>query len=75
MSSEGHGGRTRKDNDPAIDISRIRIGGDVAGLIFVVGTVVCLLAGVPVARTFFGLTLAAGTVLAVLIAWWHRRRG
>jgi len=74
MSSEGNGGRTQEDDYPAINISRIRIGGDVGGLIFVVGTVVCLLAGVPTARMFFVETLVGGSILAVILGWWHRRR-
>jgi hypothetical protein len=73
MSCEGHSGHIREDDFPAINISRIRIGGDVGGLVFMIGTVVCLLAGVPTARIFFAETLVGGTVLAVVLAWWHRR--
>lgn len=66
--------RSREDDFPGINISRIRIGGDLGGLIFVVGTVVSLLIGVPSARAFFWETLAGGLVVAVLLSWWHRRR-
>ncbi len=74
MSSEGHSGRTREDDFPAINISRIRIGGDLGGLFFVVGMVVCTLIGVPSARGFFGLSLAGGVVVAAVLLVWHRRR-
>ena len=74
MSSEGHGGRTREDDYPEINISRIRVGGDLGGLIFVVGMMVCLLLGVPSARGFFGGSLAGGVVVAGILLWWHRGR-
>jgi len=72
MSTDGSGNRTREDDYPAINISRIRIGGDLGGVVFVVGTVVCLLVGLPETRGFFAGTLAGGVGLAVVIAWWHR---
>ena len=72
MSTDGYGNRTREDDYPAINISRIRIGGDLGGVVFVVGTVVCLLVGLPETRGFFAGTLAGGVGLAVVIAWWHR---
>jgi hypothetical protein len=64
---------TLEDDYPGINISRIRVGGDLGGVVFVVGMTACLLAGVPVARGFFAGTLAGGTVVAAVIAWWHRR--
>jgi hypothetical protein len=72
MSAEGHAGHTLEDDFPGINISRIRIGGDVGGLVFVVGTVGSLLVGVPSARMFFVQTLIGGSLLAVALAWWHR---
>lgn len=74
MSSEDHGGRTREDDSPEINISRIRVGGDLGGLIFVVGMMVCLLVGVPSARGFFGLSAAGGVIVAAILFLWHRRR-
>jgi hypothetical protein len=74
MSAEGHYGHTREDDFPAINISRIRIGGDLGGVIFVVGMVGCFLIGLPAARTFFGLSLAGGVVVATALLVWHRRR-
>ena len=74
MNADDRTNRTRDDDYPGINISRIRVGGDAGGLIFVVGTVVCLLIGLPAARTFLGLSLAGGVVVATLLLWWHRRR-
>lgn len=74
MSLEDRPGRTREDDYPAINISRIRIGGDLGGLIFVVGMVGCFLIGLPEARTFFGWSLAGGVVVAAILFVWHRRR-
>jgi hypothetical protein len=73
MSSQGHAGNTLEDDFPGINISRIRIGGDLGGLFFVVGTVGCLLIGVPTARPFFADTMAGGCLLAIALGWWHRR--
>ncbi len=72
MSAEGHAGHTREDEYPEINISRIRVGGDLGGLIFVVGMVACILIGIPASRGFFGGTLAGGVALAALLGWWHR---
>jgi len=64
---------TLEDEYPGINISRIRVGGDLGGVVFVVGMVVCLLVGLPETRGFFAGTLAGGGSLAVVLAWWHRR--
>jgi hypothetical protein len=72
MSAAGHAGHTLEDDFPGINISRIRIGGDVGGFIVVVGTVGSLLIGVPTARPFFVQTLIGGSLLAVALGWWHR---
>jgi hypothetical protein len=72
MSTGAYGSRTLEDEYPAINISRIRIGGDLGGVVFVVGTVACLLVGLPEARPFFAGAVAGGSGLAVIIAWWHR---
>ncbi len=73
MGSEGHGGRTREDDYPEINCSRIKVGGDVGGLFFVVGMVVCTLIGVPESRGFLGASLAGGVMVAATLLWWHRR--
>lgn len=73
MSTDESGTRSREDDYPAINISRIRVGGDLGGVVFVVGTVACLLVGLPEARGFFAGTLGGGFIVAAAIAWWHRQ--
>jgi hypothetical protein len=79
-AERGEGGRmrrdylTREDEYPAINISRIRIGGDLGGLIFVVGMEVCFLIGVPAARDFLAASLAGGVIVAIGLGSWHRHR-
>jgi hypothetical protein len=73
MSAVGHSGHTREDDFPEINISRIRIGGDLGGLIFVVGMETCLLIAVPAARGFLGLSAAGGAAVAAVLLWRHRR--
>jgi hypothetical protein len=73
MSTDEYRNRTREGDFPAINISRIKVGGDLGGLVFVVGTVVCLLIGLPETRTFFAGTLAGGGAIAAVLAWWRRR--
>jgi len=63
---------TLEDEYPAINISRIRIGGDLGGVVFVVGIVGSMLVGLPETRGFFAGTLGGGVLVAAVIAWWHR---
>jgi hypothetical protein len=65
--------RTLDDEFPGINISRIRIGGDLGGVVFVVGMTVSLLVGLPETRGFCAGTLGGGVMVAATIAWWHRR--
>jgi hypothetical protein len=55
------GGRTRV---PEINLSRIPVGGDVAGLMFAVGAVVIVIVGVPDMAWYFVSALACGTLFA-----------
>jgi hypothetical protein len=54
-------------------ISRVRVGGDVAGAIAVIGSVIVILAGVPPLKWFFAGALAWGAVCAFALSFWHRR--
>ena len=56
------GGRTRV---PEINLSRIPVGGDAAGLMFAVGAVVIVIVGVPDMAWYFVSALAC----AALFAW------
>jgi hypothetical protein len=66
---------TLEDEYPGINISRIRIGGDLGGVVFVVGMTVSLLVGLPETRGFFAGALGGGVLVAAAIAWWHGRHG
>lgn len=59
-----------KSRLPDINMSSIRVGGDLGGLIFAAGAVAILLVGVPGLRWFVGLSLLlAGALAAVVIVW------
>jgi hypothetical protein len=57
---------------PEINMSAIRVGGNLGGLIFAAGAVAILLIGVPGLRWFVGLSLALAVVLAVTLFAWRR---
>lgn len=57
---------------PEINMSSIRIGGDLGGLIFAAGAVAILLIGVPGLRWFIGLSLLLAGVLATAVIAWRR---
>jgi hypothetical protein len=55
-----------------INMSQIRVGGGVAGLIFALGTVYIFVAGVPAVRAFFVWSLVAGAVISIALHLLHR---
>ena len=57
---------------PEINMSAIRVGGNLGGLIFAAGAVAILLIGVPGLRWFIGLSLALAVVLAAVTVAWRR---
>lgn len=57
---------------PEINMSSIRVGGDLGGLIFAAGAVAILLIGVPGLRWFIGLSLLLAGVLATAVIVWRR---
>lgn len=57
---------------PDINMSSIRVGGDLGGLIFAAGAVAILLIGVPGLRWFIGLSLPLAGVLATAVIAWRR---
>ncbi|HET9196005.1 MAG TPA: hypothetical protein VFO21_24170 [Vicinamibacterales bacterium] len=61
-----------KSRLPEINMSAIRVGGNLGGLIFAAGAVAILLIGVPGLRWFIGLSLALATVLAAGTIAWRR---
>ena len=60
------------DAHPGINISKIPVGGGVAGLMIALSIVVIALVGLPLTKWFLGASLALGAVMA-LIRWWLAR--
>ena len=61
-----------KSRLPEINMSAIRVGGNLGGFIFAAGAVAILLIGVPGLRWFIGLSLALAAVLAGATIAWRR---
>ncbi len=55
------------------NLSSTRIGGDIAGAIAVVGSIVVLLAGIPPFKYFLAGALICGAICAFALSAWHRR--
>lgn len=62
------------DAGAEINMSRIRVGGGVPGLIFAVGTVYIFVVGVPVVRGFFMWSLIAGALISLGLHVFHTRQ-
>ena len=61
-----------KDRDPQINISSIRVGGDLAGLVFVAGSVAILVGSLTPLRWFFGASIFLAGLLAAFLIHWRR---
>lgn len=57
---------------PEINQSRIPVDGNIAGLMYVIGSLVVVLIGLPFMRWFFFMTLTLGLLCAVALLVWHR---
>jgi len=64
--------QTADDTPPGINISKIPIGGGVAGMMIAVIIVVIGLIGLPPTRWFLGASLALGAVMALIRRWLAR---
>jgi hypothetical protein len=58
-----------------INISRIVVGGGVAGMLAALSIVVIGLIGVPLTRWFLAGSLALGALIALFLRWLARDRG
>ena len=56
---------------PEINLSSIPVGGDVGGLIFVVGSVLIVTAGIPMVRWFLIGVVVGGVGLAMALTRWR----
>lgn len=52
---------------PQINSAKLRVGGEVAGAIFTVGTVLIFLLGIPVLRYIFPAAILVGCALALVL--------
>ncbi len=66
-------------SEPLVPIDRVQINfasvpvaANIAGLIFVVGSIAVVLAGLPPARWFFFAAALGGIVIAAVLLAWHR---
>ena len=57
---------------PEINLSRIPVGGDAAGLMFAAGSVVIVIVGVPDMAWYFVSALTCATLLAWALFTWRR---
>ncbi len=55
-----------------LNISAIHVGGDAAGLAFVVGCVVIFMMGLPPLRWFVLTSALLAVGFAAAVIWWHR---
>jgi hypothetical protein len=60
-------------DDGVHNIAHIRVGGDIAGVLAVIGTVGVVLLGIPPLKWFMAAALACGAVFAFGLSAWHRR--
>ena len=56
---------------PEINLSAIPVGGDIGGLIFVVGSVLIVTAGIPMVRWFLIGVVVGGATLGVVLTHWR----
>ncbi len=62
-----------KPSDVMWNMSRTRVGGDIGGLIAVVGSVVVVVTGIPPLKWFLAGALVCGAVCAFALSAWHGR--
>ena len=55
-----------------INMSRIPVGGGMAGLLFAVGTALIFVVGVPVVRAFLVGSMVAGSVISIALHFFHK---
>jgi hypothetical protein len=67
--------QTADQSQPAINISKIPVGGGVAGLMIAVIIIVIGLVGLPAARWFLAGSVALGAMMALFLRWQGRSRG
>jgi hypothetical protein len=64
--------QTSPDRAPEINISAIRVGGDLGGLVFVAGCIAIVVVSLPPLRWFALASLAMACIYAVAMVGWRR---
>jgi hypothetical protein len=59
---------------PEINFSRVPVGGNIGGLIFMAGSMAILVSGLPSWRWFFLVAVVGGLLTAGLVFAWHTAR-
>jgi hypothetical protein len=59
---------------PEISMHRMPVGGGIAGLIFVIGSCLIFLIGIPALQWFLLGAVGVGAVVAALLWRWHKNR-
>jgi len=54
---------------PGINVSKIPVGGGVAGMLAALSVIIIGLIGLPITRWFLGASLAAGLLIALVRRW------
>lgn len=67
-------GDSSPDRLAGINIASIHVGGDVGGLIFVLGSIAIVMLGLPSVRWFLIASIVAATVMAIARISWRERR-
>ena len=55
-----------------INMSHIRVGGGLAGLIFTFGTIFIFVTGLPAVRMFLLWSLVAGSAISIALHFFHK---
>ena len=57
---------------PQINVSKIVVGGGIAGAIFTIGSMVIFLVGIPLIRYVFPAAIVAGCAVALILHFMRR---
>jgi len=57
-----------------INMSRIRVGGGMAGLLFAIGTAFIFAFGLPAVRAFLVWSIMAGSVISIALYLFHKHK-
>jgi len=58
---------------PQINMSKLAVGGGIAGAVFTVGSMLIFLTGIPVLRYMFPAAMALGCGVALILHFMHHK--